>query len=93
MSCGTSESAVGHFFRAKGTTEGVSKMPEYTEEQMEELVAEKIAGLQTKNSELLGAQKDLKGKLARFDGLDPERLAELEKAEGSLTCLSLIFST
>lgn len=42
-----------------------------------EAVAKEVAGLKTKNSELLGAQKDLKEKLAKFDGLDPETIKNL----------------
>ncbi|HEH9694925.1 TPA: hypothetical protein SIC47_002255 [Pasteurella multocida] len=42
-----------------------------------EAVAKEVAGLKTKNSELLGAQKDLKEKLAKFDGLDPKTIKNL----------------
>lgn len=42
-----------------------------------EAIAKEVAGLKTKNSELLGAQKDLKEKLAKFDGLDPETIKNL----------------
>lgn len=56
-------------------------MPEYTQEQIDALVAEKVTGLKAKNTELLTAQKDLKTKLATFDGVDVGRLTELEQAE------------
>lgn len=56
-------------------------MPEYTQEQIDALVAEKVTGLKAKNGELLGDIKDFKAKLAKYDGVNPDRLAELEKAE------------
>ena len=60
-------------------------MAEYTEEQIDTLVAEQGGGqgkgLKAKNGELLGDIKAFKAKLAKYDGVNPDRLAELEKAE------------
>ena len=57
----------------------------YTKDELDEVVT----GLKAKNNELLGSQKDLKGKLAKYDDVDPARLAELEQAEKDRETASL----
>ncbi|RDE96187.1 hypothetical protein DPW02_11575 [Aggregatibacter aphrophilus] len=51
----------------------------FTQADIDRIVAEQVAGLKAKNSELLGSQKELKEKLAKFDGIDPEAVSKLMK--------------
>lgn len=44
----------------------------YTQEDVDKLVAEQVAGLKSKNSQLLGEHKKFKEQLSRFEGIDPD---------------------
>lgn len=44
----------------------------FTQEEVNKMIAEQVAGLKGKNSELIGEQKKLKESLAKFDGIDPD---------------------
>lgn len=51
----------------------------YTQADVDKLIAEQIAGLKNKNSELIGKEKELKTKLAEFDGIDPQTVKAMLK--------------
>lgn len=57
----------------------------FTQADVERMVAEQVAGLKTKNQELLGKLKSAQELASQFEGLDPERarkaLSAAEKAE------------
>ncbi|MDH3003500.1 hypothetical protein [Pasteurella multocida] len=65
---------------AGGSGAGEAK---YTQADIDKAISEaierEVSGLKTKNSELLGTQKELKDKLAKFDGLDPETIKNIMK--------------
>lgn len=51
----------------------------YTQADVDKLIAEQVAGLKNKNSELIGKEKELKTKLAEFDGIDPQTVKAMLK--------------
>lgn len=51
----------------------------YTQADVDKLIADQIAGLKNKNSELIGKEKELKTKLAEFDGIDPQTVKAMLK--------------
>ena len=46
---------------------------------LQEKVEQEVAGLKKKNSDLIGVEKKLKEQMAQFEGLDVERLKNLQK--------------
>lgn len=66
-----------------GGTGGQGNEAKFTQADLDKAVQEaldkEVSGLKAKNSELLGSQKDLKEKLAKFDGLDAETIRNIMK--------------
>lgn len=66
-----------------GGASGQGNEAKFTQADLDKAIQEaldkEVSGLKTKNSELLGSQKDLKEKLAKFDGLDADTVRNIMK--------------
>lgn len=66
---------------SEGGTSGGQGQPEktFTQADLDKAIAEQVAGLKNKNSELIGKEKELKAQLARFEGIDPDSVRAILK--------------